>query len=314
MIALKEINLSDVIFIDIETARSVAELQLDTPLFDSWEYSKRRNGESNEDLIASFKKEAGLFSEFGRIVCITVGRIKGDQLVMRTYNEEDERTLLSNFNDDLTLVYNDNPRTKFCGHAAIGFDIPFIFQRCLINQVEPHDLLDVSGKKPWEVTDTIIDTKVLWQGTSFKPASLINIAVAMGIPSPKDDISGAEVGDLYWSDEEGRIGRISRYCEKDVLTTANVVRKCRFESLLSMASPSEKIDPVKNAIIQKLFDGGRYLNTYKDKLLVYLRSLEPEDAKFVLEIMEASTSTARGKKTKFTKAHVKELREALANG
>lgn len=311
MKALKDINLKNLVFIDIETARVSKELEMDTPLFDSWEYLKRRNGETDVELQESFIDEAGLFAEFARIVCITVGRVNGSELVVKTYNQEDERELLEAFNTDLTLVTDAQPRTMFCGHAAIGFDIPFIFKRCMVNQVEAHYLLDTAGKKPWEVSDTIIDTKDLWKGTGFRPSSLINIAVALGIPSPKDDISGAEVGDLYWSDEEGRIERISRYCEKDVLTTANVVRRCRFEPLLTMAGGEVKIE--EQPLIKKLFDGGKYGASEKAELITLLGTLDEVEREVAFTLLDSITSTARGKKTKITKTHVKALRKEFEN-
>jgi len=306
---LREKRLSNFVFIDIETARIVDELKLDTPLFDSWEYLKRRNGESNEDLIASFKKEAGLYSEFSRIVCISVGRVSGDTLVMKSYDNEDEKELLSQFNSDLTKVYDHNAKTVFCGHAAIGFDIPFIFQRCMINQVEAHELLDVAGLKPWEVSETIIDTKELWRGTSFRPSSLINIAVAMGIPSPKDDISGAEVGDLYWSKEKDSVARIVKYCEKDVLTTANVVRKCRFEPLLTFASPDIKVEEVKEPFILNILNGGKYGVKEAKELTTYLETLSLDDRVVICDILNAAVSKAKGKVTKMTKVQVNDLKK-----
>lgn len=305
MYALKKLNLKDVIFIDIETARLVKELEIDTPLFDSWQYKVRK--ETNDEVISSYNKEAALYPEFARIVCISVGRIKGNKISIRTYNQENEAEMLEAFCSDLEKVTDAAPKTAFCGHAVNGFDIPFIFKRCLINQVEPHILLDTAHLKPWETT--AIDTKDLWKGTSFSPASLINIAVAFGIPSPKDDISGAEVGDVYWSDDENRIERISRYCEKDVLTTANVVRKCRFESLLEVDSKNEPEVIEKNPLIKHLFDGGKYDSEHKDKLVVFIKSLDEENANKVYTILESIVSTASGKRTKFTKVHVKELRE-----
>lgn len=307
MKALKQLNLKHLVFIDIETVRVTKELELDTPLFDSWEYLKRRNGETDVELQESYVKEAGLHAEFARIVCITVGRINGDELVVKTYNQDDEKELLEEFNKDLSLVTDAQPKTMFCGHAAIGFDIPFIFKRCMVNQVEPNDLLDTAGKKPWEVSDTIVDTKDLWKGTGFRPSSLINIAVSLEIPSPKDDISGAEVGDLYWSGEKGRVDRISRYCEKDVLTTANVVRRCRFEPLLTMAGGEVKIEELP--LIQKLFDGGKFGVKEKKELKSLLDSMDKETREKAFVVLDAMTSTAKGKKTKVTKAHIKTLKD-----
>ena len=311
MKALRKLNLKNLVFIDIETARVEKELSEDSPMFDSWEYTKRYDNLSLTELKESFKKESALYAEFARVVCISVGRIKGDKLSIKTYNNEDEKVLLQEFNRDLGLVADNNPKTVFCGHAAIGFDIPFIFKRCLINQVEPDELLDTAHLKPWEVST--VDTKDLWKGTSFRPSSLINIAVALGIPSPKDDISGADVGELYWSDDENRIERISVYCEKDVLTTANVVRRCRFEPLLEVYSgkdetASKEVEEPLETTLMNLFNGGKYEKAQKDKLESILSELSDEDRDRAFIILDALTSTAKDKKTKLTKAHVKLLK------
>ncbi len=313
MKALKKLNLKNLIFIDIETARVEKELKEGTPMFDSWEYTKRYENFDLIELKNSYIKESALYAEFARVVCISVGRIKGDKLAIKTYNNEDEKTLLEDFNRDLGIVADKNPKTVFCGHAAIGFDIPFIFKRCLINQVEPDELLDTAHLKPWEVTT--IDTKDLWKGTSFRPSSLINIAVALGIPSPKDDISGADVGELYWSDDKNKIERISIYCEKDVLTTANVVRRCRFEPLLEVYSGKSEVNVEENkddegleTFLMKLFNGGKYEKAQKDQLVKILSGLTEEEREKAFVILDSLTSTAKDKKTKITKAHVKLLK------
>ena len=307
MKVLRELNLKNIVFIDIETASIVEELELDTPLFDSWAYSSSRRDFSNDELILSYKDQAALQPEFGRIVCISVGRIVGDKLKIRTYNNQNEKVMLQDFNDDLEMVTDANPKIVFCGHAAIGFDIPFIFKRCLVNQVEPHYLIDTSGQKPWEVKT--IDTKDLWKNTSWKPVSLINISVALGISSPKDDISGADVGRVFWTEGEKGIQRISRYCEKDVLTTANVVMRCRFEPLLEMDLSGVEIPVEEIPLIRKLFDGGKYGAEEKKEMKALLKTLSKEDKVKALVILESIVSGAKGKKTKITKAHVKALRD-----
>ena len=311
MKALKKLNLKNLVFIDIETARVEEELQEGTPMFDSWEYTKRNDKLTLDELKESYKKEAGLFAEFARVVCISVGRLKGDKLAIKTYNNENEKELLEDFNRDLGLVADSNPKTVFCGHAAIGFDIPFIFKRCMINQIEPDELLDTAHLKPWEVST--IDTKDLWKGTSFRPSSLINIAVALGIPSPKDDISGAEVGDLYWSKDKNRVNRISVYCEKDVLTTANVVRRCRFEPLLEVYDAKNTTKVVEeeeevSTTLMGLFDGGKFEKAQKDALTEILNKMSSEEREKAYIVLDSLTSTAQGKKTKLTKAHVKLLK------
>lgn len=309
MKALNKLKISDLLFIDIETVRVVEELELDTPLFNSWKYKMNYDmkNATNEELIAAFKDKAALHPEFARIACITMGYAKGDKLNLKTYKEDNEAELLENFFDDLDKFSTKNKNTRLAGHYIIYFDIPFIMRRALVNQVEPHDLIDLSEEKPWTVT--AVDTKDLWKGTAPTPASLINIAVALGLPSPKDDISGAQVEDVYYGQIEGGIERIATYCEKDVLTVANVIRKCRFEAPLEGVSSSAKQEESNLPIVQQLFDGAKYTAAHKKKMIATISALDDSEKEKAYKILGAMVSTAKGTATKFTKDDLKELKE-----
>lgn len=309
MIALRKIKLKEAVFIDIETAPVVPKLEIDTELFNSWEYKKKRDNLSNEELIKTYSLEASLYAEFAKIVCISVGRVNKNKLVVRTYNNENEEKLLEKFNTDLTKVTDNNPKTFFCGHSVISFDIPFIFKRCIVNKIIPHELLDTAHLKFWEVST--VDINNLWKGTSFTSSSLTNIAVALGLPFLKDDISGADVGNLFWSKDKNKIDKISQYCEKDVLTTANIVRRCRFEPLLEIDTNNEEISVENNKIVQYLFNGGRYTDRCKKELSNFLQSLSDEEKTKAFVILESIVSNASGKRTKFTKAHIKNLKKEI---
>ncbi len=231
MKVLLNVNPSEVVFLDIETARVVDELQENTPLCDAWRYRKDRYAQENGiDVFDNFKQEAALYPEYARILCITLGRISGDVMHLKSYADEDEKLLLEEFTKDLTQFTKARPNTILCGLAIKGFDIPFIFRRCLINQVFPHSLVDVAGMKPWEVR--ALDLKELWKGSATVGASLVEVCVALGIKSPKNDISGAEVGEVYWREGIDGLNRIIRYCEGDVVAVINVFRMCRFEPQL----------------------------------------------------------------------------------
>lgn len=311
MKVVSKLNLNNLVFIDIETVRKNEVLNIDSAEFDAWKFQNKREfpNATNEELQELYINKAALYAEFSKIVCISVGRIQGDSLKLKTYNDEDEKSLLENFNKDLGLVVDANPKTAFCGHAIIGFDVPFIYKRCLINQVMPNELLDTQGEKPWTLENYLVDTKDLWKGTAFLPSSLAVVAMALDVPSPKDDISGADVGRVYYSGEEGTVARISRYCEKDVLTTANVLRRMRFEPLLSSDTGDIPIEELP--LLQKLFDGGKYGAAEKKELSQILRQLDDESREHAFLVLDSATSTARGKKTKFTKAHIKTLKAEI---
>lgn len=307
MEALKKIDLKNVVFLDIETAREHKELDMKSEVFDSWNYSNGRDRTDNETLEAYYA-EAALSPEFARIVCITVGRIKGDELVVKTYSDSDEKTLLLNFCNDLGTVSEANAKTVLCGHAIKGFDAPFIAKRCLVNQVAVPTLLDVFGKKSWNVDEKMIDTKELWQGTGFRSSSLINIAVAMGVPSPKSDISGADVGRVFFEEGESGLMRICRYCERDVLATANIVRRWKFQPLLSLKS-TDKVEVKKLPVIINLANGGSFEKREQKELEDVLKVVPEDEIEEALTILDA---IAAKKGTKLTKTYMKTLRKNYA--
>lgn len=232
---LRHLSTNDIVFIDIETVRCENTLKKGSALESAWEYKVRYESEGKSKETSPgilFKEKAALYAEFGKIVCITVGRIHkgkegGDAPIFKNYSHEDEKVLLQSFMDDLNKVCYVNKNTFLLGHAIKGFDMPFIFRRCLINGVEPNHLFDIGDIKPWDLTAK--DTMELWKSGAFYSASLIAISTAFGLPSPKNDINGSEVSDVYWADTKLGLERVVKYCMKDVLTLINVFRKCRFE-------------------------------------------------------------------------------------
>jgi DNA polymerase elongation subunit (family B) len=296
---LKKLNEEDLLFYDIETAPVVKELQLDTPLFDSWEYKVNKAGDkSNEEVIASYSKEAGLYPEFAKVISIVVGKITEDGIKLITFDDPDEAVLLKDFNS----VLKRRAKDTIVGFVNVGFDTPFVFKRMLINGIKANDMLDSSGLKPWEVAE--VDLAKMWQGTSFNRASLINIAVAFGLASPKDDISGADVGNVYWN-EEGGLPRISKYCRKDVTTTINIFRKMCLREALEVVDGGDFEDV---PLITNLFGGGAYGKEEKAEMKVLFDNMTEEQRDLGYVILNAIASTAKGKKTKLTKTHIKTLK------
>jgi hypothetical protein len=143
-----------------------------------------------------------------------------------------------------------NKGLRLAGHAIKGFDIPFIMRRCLVNQIELPSLIDIAHLKPWELT--AIDTLELWKGTGFNGSSLINIATALGIPSPKDEMEGEETYEYYYNHKDG-VDLIRKYCEKDVKTVCNIILKCRYEAPVEMEASTIKVKPV--GLVEKAFNG-----------------------------------------------------------
>lgn len=228
----------NIIFIDIETVRGVKKLKENTPLYEAWEYKNRYNNElerktgEKTTLEEYFEQKAALYPTFGKVVVISVGRIVDNKLNIRSYSVSketkwDEGKMLKEFNNDVNKVLMNNPLTVFAGWSNFGFDQPYLAKRMIVHGIKPNILLDTNHLKPWEIPG--IDLKEQWKGNSFYPDSLLAVAVALGLPSPKSKMDGSEVGDYYYA---GKIAQIVEYCENDVRTTANIYRKLVNKSLL----------------------------------------------------------------------------------
>jgi DNA polymerase elongation subunit (family B) len=229
---LNHIAAEKVMYIDIETVPQNSSFDmLDEKMKEFWEHKSSRISKEDvtpeEDYV-----RAGIYSEFGKIVCISAGIIKpengGRTLRIKSFFGHDEKQILKTFSAAL-ISFTAHPGTNICGHNVKEFDFPYIARRMIINGLPIPEILDVAGKKPWEVK--FIDTLDLWKFGDYKHYTSLNLLThILGIPSPKDDIDGSQVASVYY--EENDVERIARYCEKDVLATTQLFLKLKGESLL----------------------------------------------------------------------------------
>lgn len=225
------IKLENILFLDLETAPLFPDYQkMPEGLKAHW------NRKAEVLKIQTTPEEAfprsGIYAEFGRIVCISVGffKITGSerQFRLKSFCGNDEKQILQAFLDMVNTHYNKK-ESNFCGHNTKEFDYPFLSRRILINGLKLPMLLNIAGKKPWEVC--LLDTMDLWKFGDYKSyTSLDLLAEVFGIPSPKDDISGKDICNVFW--KENNLFRISEYCQKDVLTVAQIFLKLRGEQPL----------------------------------------------------------------------------------
>ena len=226
---LENLNENDLCFYDIETARAIEVLVEGTPIYDAWKYKARYQNELNKKtgqeytLEEYYYEKAPLYAPFGRVVTIVVGRIKDNRIYLKSYSSYNEKELLEDFNRDLELVYQSNPKTRFVSFNGVGFDTPYLEKRSIINGVKPANLLQESHLEPWKVTQ--LDLSKIWKGNAFYPDSLVAVATALGLPSPKDALDGSEVSNAFY---DRRLPEIVKYCLKDVETTVRVYRKLAF--------------------------------------------------------------------------------------
>ena len=228
---LKKIKLENVLFLDIETVPFYENFS-DLEKIHQQLWEQKTNYQRKEEFTPEeFYNRAGIWAEFGKIVCISVGLfvIKGDERNFRvTSFHGEEISILNEFKTLLETHFN-KPQHLLCAHNGKEFDFPFIARRMIINSIDIPFKLNLFGKKPWEIPH--LDTLELWKFGDYKTfTSLKLMTYVLGIPSPKDDIDGSEVRDVYYNDND--INRIIRYCEKDTIAVAQIILRLRNEELL----------------------------------------------------------------------------------
>jgi len=228
---IEKINLNNILFLDIETVPEEENFNsLDAEMQSLWDL-KTQYQRKDEFSPEEFYDRAGIWAEFGKIICISVGffTIKGDVRNFRvTSFFGEERQILKEFSN-LIINHFNQPQHLLCGHNSKEFDIPFIARRMIINQMPIPDKLNLFGKKPWEVPH--LDTLELWKFGDYKHyTSLKLLTKILGIPSPKGDIDGSQVAHVYYVEKD--IDRIITYCEKDTIAVAQIFLRLRREDLL----------------------------------------------------------------------------------
>ncbi|MFY9150626.1 MAG: 3'-5' exonuclease [Prolixibacteraceae bacterium] len=231
---LESISSEDILFIDIETAPQKAEFgELPEHLQHLWEKKSTYFREENQ-LASDVYERAGIYAEFGKIICISAGVIiqkNGERYYrVKSFYDQDEKKLLSDFNDMLDK-FTQNPGKKLCAHNGQEFDYPYIARRSLILGLQVPKILDIAGAKPWEIKERLLDTLQMWKFGDYKNYTSLDLLCAIfNIPTPKDDIDGSQVAKVYY--QEGDLDRIIRYCEKDTLALANLMLRFKREQII----------------------------------------------------------------------------------
>jgi uncharacterized protein YprB with RNaseH-like and TPR domain len=229
---IKRIKLEHILFLDIETVPQFADYDsLDNPTKLLWE-AKTKYQRKETFTPKEFYDRAGIWAEFGKIICISVGyfKQKEDPINFRVtsfYGEEGD--ILKDFKNLLETHFNKSNHL-LCAHNGKEFDFPYIARRMVILGIDLPEKLNLFGKKPWEVPH--LDTLELWKFGDYKTFTSLNLmAHVLGIPSPKNDITGNQVRDVFYKEKD--IDRIVAYCEKDTVTVAQIILKLRNQNLLS---------------------------------------------------------------------------------
>lgn len=233
---MQHVRPENLIILDIETAAENASFDsMKEEWKELWEEKVIRSLPEGVTAAEFYPMRAGVMAEFAKIICISIGYFNKEtalRLRIKSFYGDDEKKLLRDFITTINKIESYNDKWCFAGHNIKEFDIPFICRRLLINNIPLPNYLDFQNMKPWETN--IIDTFQYWRFGDYKNyTSLKLLANAMNVPSSKDDIDGSMVGELYWTgnevQREDSLKRIVNYCQKDVVTTGNII--LRFKNM-----------------------------------------------------------------------------------
>ena len=226
---LEQYDLQNFMVLDIETVPQYSSYD-EMPDHFKKLWDLKTAYQRKEETAEEFYGRAGIWAEFGKIICISVGVFtRGIEtgLRIKSFASHDEHELLERFAD---LLNSQPPSLILCAHNGKEFDFPYICRRMLINGIKHPSQLEIAGRKPWEINH--LDTMELWKFGDYKSYTSLNLLTAIfNIPTPKDDIDGSMVGQVYW--QENDLARIAIYCQKDVVATAQLIRRYRGEELIN---------------------------------------------------------------------------------
>lgn len=221
--------LRDILFIDIETVASTADYaSMDERMKVQWSRKAnffRRDSQLTDEAL--FHERAGIYAEFGKIVCIAVGKYvdhESGELGLKTkvYADANENELLLNFKEMIEKF--DAANLRLCAHNGKEFDYPYLCRRMLINSISLPAVLNLSGKRGWEIPH--LDTMEMWKFGDYKNYTSLDLLAALfQIPSSKDKIDGSQVNYVYHHDKD--LEKIAEYCRADVVVLAQLFLKLK---------------------------------------------------------------------------------------
>ncbi len=226
---LNQINNKQILFIDIETVPASPDFNdLNSQMKKLWEKKSKYLIKNEEETAETVYKKAGIYSEFGKIICISAGFFNEEIFRLKSYFGDDEKELLLNFKSLLDKSYNKDDK-YLCAHNGKEFDYPYIARRMLINGIKLPEILNLAGKKPWEIKH--LDTLELWKFGDYKHYTSLELLTAIfNIPTPKDDIDGSMVAEIYYKEKD--LKRIAVYCEKDVVAVTQLFLRYKNQDLI----------------------------------------------------------------------------------
>jgi hypothetical protein len=218
-IMTETIHLNQILFLDIETVPQASGYdQLSDKMKILWDKKAQKIALNPEESKQIIYQRAGIYAEFGKIICVVVGYFHENKFRIKSFAGDDEAKILTDFAEMLES-FQQRKDPRLCGHNAKEFDFPYLCRRMIVHRIQIPEILNVSGKKPWETT--FLDTMDMWRFGDYKNYTSIDLLTSIfGIQTPKDDIDGSMVCEYYWQRKE--LKTIVKYCKKDVLAVAQV--------------------------------------------------------------------------------------------
>jgi len=229
---LRDFPLNDILFIDIETIPAFPNFEAAPEIEQRLWIKKSASLFREESNPNETYERAGIYAEFGRVICISCGRIRPNtetndlRIDIRSFAGGNEYALLQNFSKFLSK--QQSKQLRLCAHNGKEFDFPYLSRRMVLNGIPLPKILDNAGKKPWDIQH--FDTLELWKFGDFKHyTSLDLLAYCFGLPSPKDNLDGSMIAKTWYVDKN--LTAIQKYCEADVSTLAHVFLKMRMQDV-----------------------------------------------------------------------------------
>lgn len=211
------------LFIDIETVPGEEDYNNLSPdlkmCYDKKFAHELSNDGNNHDCFEDhYKAKAGLYAEFGKIVCVSMGRMDGTEIKIKSFCLDREYDLLL----DVAAILHK--ATSLVAHNGKEFDYPWLCRRMIINGIELPPILQIQNLKPWEIK--LEDTVELWKFGQFNyRCSLALMCAILGLDSPKSGMDGSQVGDVFY--KEKNLQKIQTYCEGDIFALIAVYNKIK---------------------------------------------------------------------------------------
>lgn len=292
------INLENILAFDLETIPKEG-FNENHPLYDTWANRNRKENLSMEELIEKFNNEGGLYGEYLTVVCISAAFIHNGEIRINSFTG-DEKDIIDNFLKVAEFVHNRALENKgkliALGHNIANYDIPVcrkVYSRYypMFNYPDYISDLNTSGvlpipEKPWILSERMLDTLQLQKGTNYMFSSMAEVAISLGLPSPKQDTDGSKVAQMF---REGRIQDIKNYCEGDVLTSFGILFKWIGQEVLPIAQKSEPIEVKELSVLERLYQTNSFSAEIKKELEKTLKKkkITDKDKEGIKEIVLA---------------------------